>query len=152
MSSSHAIRPWCQWLSRLASALDPRSAPRLALLFLGSVLARGRRTVTTRMRTAGLSDRFHSCYIAVAAAGQKADRIASRVLTEVVLPLVAGAGRLTLALDDTPTKRYGPQVQGPACITTPPSGRSARPTSTATIGTVISKTRCSNSVAQPHIA
>jgi hypothetical protein len=38
----------CQWFARLAAALDKRSAPRLALLFLGAVLARGRRTVTTR--------------------------------------------------------------------------------------------------------
>ena len=30
----------CQWFSRLASALDRRSAPRLALLFLGAILAR----------------------------------------------------------------------------------------------------------------
>ena len=30
----------------------------------------------------------------------------------MVTPLLKGAARLTLALDDTPTKRYGPQVQG----------------------------------------
>src|SRR3978361_92910 len=67
----------CQWFSWLASALDRRSAPRLALLFLGAVLARGRRTVTSWIRAAGLSDRFQSCYIAVAAAGKKADSIAA---------------------------------------------------------------------------
>jgi hypothetical protein len=44
----------CQWFSRLASALDHRSAPRLALLFLGAVLARGRRTVTSWIRAAKL--------------------------------------------------------------------------------------------------
>ncbi len=27
-------------------------------------------------------------------------------------PLLKGVGRLTLTLDDTPTKRYGPHVQG----------------------------------------
>jgi hypothetical protein len=46
MTSSHPLLAPCQWFSRLASALDRRSAPRLALLFLGAVLARGRRTVT----------------------------------------------------------------------------------------------------------
>jgi hypothetical protein len=30
----------------------------------------------------------------------------------VVKPLVTGVGRLTFALDDTPTERYGPKVQG----------------------------------------
>lgn len=46
MTSSHPTPAPCQWFSWLAAALDRRSAPRLALLFLGAVLARGRRTVT----------------------------------------------------------------------------------------------------------
>src|SRR3954451_16215546 len=112
MTSSHASPVPCQWFSRLATALDRRSAPRLALLFFGAVLARGRRTVTTWIRAARLSGQYQSCYIAVAAAGKRADRIARRLLTEVVRPLLKGATRLTLALDDTPTKRYGPHVQG----------------------------------------
>src|SRR5262245_34794991 len=36
----------------------------------------------------------------------------SHLAYEVVKPLVAGTGRLTFALDDTPTERYGPKVQG----------------------------------------
>src|SRR5881275_1629919 len=112
MPSSHPTPAPCQWFSRLAAALDRRSAPRLAMLFLGAVLARGRRTVTTWIRAARLGDRFQSCYIAVAAAGKRSDRIARRLLTEVGMPLVSEADRLTLALDDTPTKRHGPHVQG----------------------------------------
>src|SRR3954451_16480535 len=107
MTSSHASPVPCQWFSRLAAALDRRSAPRLALLFFGAVLARGPRSVTTWIRAAKLSGQYQPCYIAVAAAGKRADRIARRLLTEVVTPLLKGAERLTLALDDTPTKRYG---------------------------------------------
>jgi hypothetical protein len=127
MVSSHTTSAPCQQFTRLASALDSRSAPRLALLFLGAVLARGRRTVTSWIRAAGLSDRFRSCYIAVAAAGKKADCIASRVLTGVVRPLVSGASRLTLALDDTPTKRYGPKVQGAGVHHNPTPGPAGSP-------------------------
>ena len=76
MTSSHPTPAPCQWFSWLAAALDRRSAPRLALLFLGAVLARGRRTVTTWIRAARLSGQFQPCYIAVAAAGKRADRIA----------------------------------------------------------------------------
>src|ERR1700742_2689366 len=112
MTSLHPMPAPCQWFARLAAVLDRRSAPRLALLFLGAALARGRRTVTSWIRSAGLSDRFQSCYIAVAAAGKRADSIAARLAMDVVKPLVKGTGRLTLALDDTPTKRYGPHVQG----------------------------------------
>src|SRR3954452_13955382 len=66
MTSSHPTPAPCQWFSRLASALDRRSAPRLALLFFGAVLALVRRTVTRWIRAAKLSDQFRSCYIAVA--------------------------------------------------------------------------------------
>src|ERR1700733_11166032 len=127
MTSSHPLPAPCQWFSRLASALDCRSAPRLARLFLGAVLARGRRTVTTWIRAAKLSARFQSCYIAGAAAGKKADIIARRLLIEVVRPLLAGAERLTLALDDTPTKRYGPHVQGAGVHHNPTPGPTGSP-------------------------
>ena len=127
MTSSHPTPAPCQWFSWLAAALDRRSAPRLALLFLGAVLARGRRTVTTWIRAAKLSGQYQSCYIAVAAAGKKADRIARRLLTEVVRPLLAGATRLTLALDDTPTKRYGPHVQGAGIHHNPTPGPAGSP-------------------------
>src|SRR3954469_24497159 len=127
MTSSHPTHAPCQWFSWLAAALDRRSAPRLALLLLGAVLARGRRTVTTWIRAARLSDEFRPCYTAVAAAGKRADRIARRLLTEVVRPLLARATRLTLVLDDTPTKRYGPQVQGAGVHHNPTPGPAGSP-------------------------
>ena len=127
MTSSHPTPAPCQWFSWLAASLDRRSAPRLALLFFGAVLARGRRTVTAWIRAAKLSGQYQPCYTAVAAAGKRADRIARRLLTEVVLPLVEGAGRLTLALDDTPTKRYGPHVQGAGVHHNPAPGPAGSP-------------------------
>ena len=39
MTSSHPTPAPCQWFDHLAAALDRRSAPRLALLFLGAILA-----------------------------------------------------------------------------------------------------------------
>jgi hypothetical protein len=127
MRSSHPIPTPCQWFAQLAGSLDRRSAPRLAILFFGALLAQGRRTVTSWIRASGLSDRFQSCYIAVAAAGKRADRIARRLLTEVVGPLTEGAGRLTLALDDTPTRRYGPHVQGAGIHHNPAPGPAGSP-------------------------
>ena len=112
MPSSHPRPPSCHWFSRLASALDPRSAPRLVLLFLGAILARGRRTVTSWIRAAGLSGEYRRCYTTVSAAGKRTDRVAAHVAHGVVKPLVAGADRLVFGLDDTPTERYGPRVQG----------------------------------------
>ena len=127
MTSSHPTPAPCQWFSWLAAAPDRRSAPRLALLFFGAVLARGRRTVTTWIRAAKLGDQFRPCYTAVAAAGKRAEHIAQRLLTEVVRPLLKGATRLILALDDTPTKRYGPRVQGAGVHHNPTRGPAGSP-------------------------
>jgi DDE superfamily endonuclease len=112
MTSSHTAPARCQWFFDLAAALDRRSAARLMRLFLGAVLARGRRTVTNWIRAAGLSADFRPAYTAVAAAGKEADLVAAHLAGRVVKPLVAGAERVTLAIDDTPTPRYGPHVQG----------------------------------------
>jgi SRSO17 transposase len=127
MTSSHPLPAPCQWFARLASALDRRSALRLTLLFLGAVLARGRRTVTSWIRAAGLSDQFRPCYTAVAAAGKKAGTVAAYLVLWVVKPLVSGAERLTLAIDDTPTPRYGPHVQGAGVHHNPTPGPAGAP-------------------------
>jgi hypothetical protein len=127
MTSSHPLPAPCQWFARLASVLDRRSAPRLALLFLGAVLARGRRTVTSWIRAAGLSHKFQHCYTAVAAAGKKAESIAARLVLAVVEPLLSGVERLTIALDDTPTQRYGPHVQGAGVHHNPTPGPAGSP-------------------------
>ena len=102
----------CQWFSQLARALDPRSAPRLAALFLGAVVARGLRTVTSWIRAARLSEDFRRCYWTVAAAGKRCDSVATHLVCDVVNPMLDGDKRVTLALDDTPTERVGPCVEG----------------------------------------
>jgi hypothetical protein len=127
MTSLHRTPAPCQWFTRLASALDKRSAPRLARLFLGAVLARGRRTVTTWIRAAGLSDLFRPCYTAVAAAGKKAETVAAYLVLWVIKPLAVGCDRLTLAIDDTPTRRYGPHVQGAGVHHNPTPGPAGAP-------------------------
>jgi hypothetical protein len=127
MPSSHPTPAPCHWFSRLASALDPRSAPRLARLFLGAILARGRRTVTSWIRAVGLSPEYRRCYTTVSAAGKRTDLIAGHLAHAVVKPLVADAGRLTFALDDTPTQRYGPHVQGAGVHHNPTPGPAGGP-------------------------
>ncbi len=125
MPSSHEDPSPRHWFSALATALDPRSAPRLARLLLGALLAGGRRTVTAWIRAAGLSDVFRPCYTALAAAGRRADLVAARLALDVVKRLAAGAPRLVLALDDTPTPRYGPKVQGAGIHHNPAPGPAA---------------------------
>ncbi len=90
-------------------------------------MVRGRRTVTSWIRAAGLSNEFRPCYTTVSAAGKRADSIAARLLHEVVKPLVADTGRLTFALDDTPTERYGRHVEGAGVHHNPTPGPAGGP-------------------------
>ena len=104
--------------SRLAAVRDPRSAPRLARLFVGVLVACGRRTVTRWIRAAGLASEFRPCYTTVAAAGRRADHVAARLALGVLRPLLDAMPRLTFALDDTDAA-VRPNVQGLACNPTP---------------------------------
>jgi len=90
-------------------------------------LDRGRRTVASWIRAAKLSAQFRPCYTTVAAAGKKADGIAARLVIEVVKPLVAGTQQLILTLDDTPTPRYVPHVQGAGVHHNPTPGPAGSP-------------------------
>ena len=102
------------WFVRLTTALDRRSAPRLFLLLVGALFARGRRTVTSWFRAAGITRDFRRAYNALWAAGRKAEGLASRLLGGTLLPLLrqAPGQHVLFAIDDTPTARYGPYVQG----------------------------------------
>jgi hypothetical protein len=103
------------WLSsvfdRFAAFLDRRTARRLPLLLLGILLASGRRTATSWFRAAGIAEDFRRAYHTIYAVGRAADSLSwSAWFTSA--PCLSDRRRLTVALDDTPTHRYGPWVQG----------------------------------------
>jgi hypothetical protein len=114
MAFSHLPALLSAWLSQVAGALDRRSAPRLLRLLVGALFARGRRTVTSWLRAAGITDEFRPAYNALGAAGRRAEALAYRLLGCALRPLMrlAPGGRLLFAIDDTPTARYGRRVQG----------------------------------------
>lgn len=83
--------------------------------------------MTRWITAARLQDEFRPCYTTLCAAGKKADHVAVRLIQEVLKPLVAGMNRLVLALDDTPTPRYGPRVQGAGVHHNPTPGPAGSP-------------------------
>src|SRR5215472_1730012 len=108
MPFSHLPPLVSAWLGGIAGALDRRSAPRLLALFVGALFARGRRTVTSWFRAAGITDDFRPAYGALWAAGRRAEALADRLLGRVLRPLLdqAAGGSWLFALDDSPTARY----------------------------------------------
>src|SRR5579864_1073752 len=94
-------------LSDITAALDRRSGPRLLRLLLGALFAKGRRTVTSWFRAAGITEEFRPAYNALHAAGRRERRVATQLLWLVLEPIMKlfAPERLLFAID-TPTKRY----------------------------------------------
>ena len=104
-------KEWQQWVDWLAAGLHGRNRWRLSWIIMGILFARGRRTVTTWLRAAGIQDDFAGYYYFLQPLGRKTKQLAERLLTLLLTRLVTG-NRVLFAVDDSPTKRYGPQVQG----------------------------------------
>ena len=117
---------WSEWSEWLATGLHARNRWRLPVLMVGMLLAGGRRTVTTWLRAAGVSDDFQDYYYFLACLGRKSESIATQLVTLLLrtLPLPA---RVLLVIDDSPTKRYGPKVEGAGVHHNPTPGPADQP-------------------------
>ncbi len=97
----------------LQAVMDPRIAFRLAIIVSGMFLADGRRTASAWFVAAGVQDdwdRFYDCLISL---GRTSAKLATAVLGLVVRKFAPGFGdRILLAMDDSPTSRYGKHVEG----------------------------------------
>jgi hypothetical protein len=100
-----------QWICSLSYLLDKRNAGRLLRIFAGIFFGQGRRTVSSWLRAAGVSDDYEDYYYFLGSLGRKVKLLASLLIAQVARTIPLG-DRVLLALDDTPTKRYGPKVEG----------------------------------------
>jgi len=71
---------WDQWSQWLAAGLHARNRWRLPVLLAGILFAHGRRTVTTWLRAAGVSDDYQDYYYFLAALGRKTKSVATQLL------------------------------------------------------------------------
>jgi len=110
-SSWRCPSEWSEWSEWLAAGLHARNRWRLPVLLVGILFARGRRTVTTWLRAIGIRDDFADYYYFLAPLGRKAESVATQLFLLLLrtLPLPQ---RLLAVIDDSPTKRYGPKVEG----------------------------------------
>jgi hypothetical protein len=102
---------WTEWSEWLAAGLHARNRWRLPVLLTGILFAVGRRTVSSWLRAVAVSDDFQDYYYFLAPLGRKARLVATQLFLLVLrtLPL---PDRLLVVIDDSPTKRYGPKVEG----------------------------------------
>jgi DDE superfamily endonuclease len=99
------------WVSQLAGVLHRRVAWRLLPLLAGVLFAQGRQTVASWLRGGELGNDFRLYYYFLGSLGRNVKSVAA-VLFRIAVSKIVPGDRLLLALDDTPTKRYGPFVEG----------------------------------------
>jgi hypothetical protein len=100
-------------VSVLQAVMDARIAVRLAIVVAGMLLADDRRTASAWFVAAGVRDdwdRFYDCLISV---GRTSEKLAAAMLGLIVRKFAPALGdRILLAMDDSPTARYGRHVEG----------------------------------------
>jgi hypothetical protein len=114
---------WSGWVKWLAAGLHGRSRWRLPIIFIGMLFARGRRTVASWLRAAGVSTGFANYYYFISSIGRRVEKVAGLLLS-LLLGRVLPGPRVLVGIDDTPTKRYGPKVQGAGIHHNPTPGPS----------------------------
>ena len=61
---------WQIWVVALCSVMHQRSAWRLAVIFAGIIFAKGRKTVTSWFRAAGISQQYKAFYYFISSISQ----------------------------------------------------------------------------------
>ena len=117
------------WFTALASVLDARQQARFIQLGTGLLFARGRRTVTSWLRSCAAGRDYKRYYYLLGSVGRKTSAIAGALL-RILLHRLPGDGPdtpLVFAIDDSPTKRYGPHVKGAGKHHNPTPGPAGSP-------------------------
>jgi DDE superfamily endonuclease len=102
------------WIGHLQNMVDRRLHDLFPAVFYGLLFAtESRRTCTSWFRAGGIMREFRRGYRVICVTGRHAKSMATSVLYDIAnSPAAAEQSRIKLALDDTPSKRYGPHVEG----------------------------------------
>src|SRR5262245_43576839 len=117
----------------------PRTRPRVIALTLGTILARGRRTVAAALRPMGLHDRpdFSSYHQVFNRAAWSPRRIARRLLSATVAAFVPEGFGLTFAIDEASERRRGRKIRIRGHYRDPPASSEERSVSASGIRWVV---------------
>jgi hypothetical protein len=101
------------FVGAMSDMLDGRTAFRLSIIVAGMMLTDGRCVASAWFATAGVQDdwdRFYDCLISIGRQHRWLGFVVLLMVLKVTKPELSG--RLVLAIDDSPTQRYGKHVEG----------------------------------------
>lgn len=116
VSTESASVPLVGDLSELVNSmsrlLDARIAFRFSIVVAGALLANGRRTASSWFRCAGVQDDWDRFYELLQSIGKNTAPLISPILQAIVRKFDPGeGGHWRLAIDDSPTERFGRHVE-----------------------------------------
>src|SRR5665647_3426760 len=106
---------WRRWIEAVENVLHKTIAWRFKWILWGMLFAVGRKTISSWIRAAEVQEEYQRYYYAVSAVGRQARKISEVTLEEigrVLEPIAKERGYIEIVLDDSPTKRYGPKIEG----------------------------------------
>jgi len=117
---------WQVIVIALSSVLHQRSAWRLETIFTAMTFAKGRKTITSWLRAAGINRCYKAYYYFIGSLAKKTENIATRLFEIMSRRIYKNTNTVLAAIDDSPTPRYGPKVSGAGIHRNPtptPDGR-----------------------------
>ena len=117
---------WQVMVATLSFVLHQRSAWRLAVIFTAMLFAKGRKTITSWLRAAGINRCYKAYYYFIGSLARKTENIATELFEIMIRRIYKNTNTVLTAIDDSPTARYGPKVAGAGIHRNPtpmPDGR-----------------------------
>lgn len=109
---TNAPENWKRWVKKLSKQLHGRGRWRLSVILMGIIWAQGRKTVTAWLRGAGVTKGYQEFYYFLASVGKSSQKVATSLFFIVAWCLLRRVTRIVGIIDDSPTRRYGPKVEG----------------------------------------
>lgn len=117
---------WQVMVATLSFTLHQRSAWRLSIIFTAMLFAKGRKTITSWLRSAGIDCCYKAYYYFIGSLAQKIENTAADLFEIMIHRIYKNTNTVLTAIDDSPTPRYGPRVMGAGIHRNPaptPDGR-----------------------------
>ncbi len=100
-------------LAHFAPAFKQPTYQKVLVLVVGTILAKGRRTVSSALRAVGKTQdtdwsKYHQVLNRAKWSGLA---VSQRLLGLIVATFVVADGLVTMAVDETPERRWGPQIR-----------------------------------------